>query len=822
VSADFDLNLLSLYRVKGQEMPQNPGLLAVTPPRRTARGRKNETLLIYLTLFGKTRFTSAEYENFIFKTKQRFFETTGSLTSAIRNAADLLNQFLLNRNLHTTGKGEYIVGRLIMGVLRESQFVFAQCGPTSVIHLTGIEARQIHDDQIAGRGLGISQLTPLYFARIDLHPDDLLVLFSNPTTGWEPMLSGGKNISFETLRRKIWSISSDDLNVVLVRAKTGKGHLNILKGMQSTGGKPVAVAPSIITDATEGSPKTHHGTRQTGSPVDDIDNSVHATPTSQVDSSQPASHFARILSEGEKSAQPANLSNSEEQPHNTESPAAPARHHDRTAAGPPFERSVAVPAAPVSRPVRHMGRFVSPRLTGDIPNIKRPASRQRRAIFGGLARIIQKLRAGSRHVTNGFGKLIPKILPNSRDGSEVVGPSMALFSIVIPVIIVAIAATVYFHYGRTAQYQQYYAMALAQASQARDQKNPTEVRRAWDSSIYYLDLAENNQKTQDSNTLRQEAQTALDNLDGILRLDFRPAISGGLSQTTQISHIAATDTDLFLLDSSRGSVMRASMTTQGYQVDPSFKCDPGQHGTINVEALLDMKTLPRSNLYNARLLAMDGKGNLLYCGLSDPVAVSITPPQLGWRNISAFSLNSNGDHLYVLDPGGNAVWLYTTREGKFQDPPNIFFGEQVPQNMTNAIDLALNEADLYVLFQDGHVTSCPLSLYADVPMRCADPATFVDARPERQAGPKIYDAIFTQITFASDPDPSLYLLEPLTRAIYRFSPRSDSLELRGQFRATMEQNNSLFNGPATSMAIGTNRYAFFSVGNQVYFASDVP
>jgi hypothetical protein len=107
-------------------------------------------------------------------------------------------------------------------------------------------------------------------------------------------------------------------------------------------------------------------------------------------------------------------------------------------------------------------------------------------------------------------------------------------------------------------------------------------------------------------------------------------------------------------------------------------------------------------------------------------------------------------------------------------------------------------------------------------MRCTDPITFVDTRPERKPSPKINDAIFTQMSFAAAPDPSLYLLEPLTRAIYRFSPRSDSLELRGQFRASMEQNNTLFNGPASAITISPNRYAFFSVGNQVYFSTDVP
>ena len=104
----------------------------------------------------------------------------------------------------------------------------------------------------------------------------------------------------------------------------------------------------------------------------------------------------------------------------------------------------------------------------------------------------------------------------------------------------------------------------------------------------------------------------------------------------------------------------------------------------------------------------------------------------------------------------------------------------------------------------------------------ADPVTYVDTRPERQSGPIINDAVFTQMAFASAPDPSLYMLEPLTRAIYYFSPRPDLLEMRGQFRANMGPNSAVFNGPATAMTISSNRDLFFSIGNQVYFASDLP
>jgi hypothetical protein len=830
VTANFDLNLLSLFRIQGQEMSQCPGLLVVSPPQRAARGRENDALLVYLTISGNIRFSSTEYNQITTRMTQRFYKTAGSLTSAIRAAAGELNQTLLNRNLHTTGKGEYVVGQLITGVLRGAQFVFAQCGPTHVFHHTGAEVRQIHAAQIAGRGLGIGQALPLYFAQVDLHPGDLLVLLPNLPTGWDAVLLGEKNVSAEALRRKLLSTSSNDINTVLMQAQAGKGNFNILKGMHHAASEPTVV-PGVSTSSPQAVPagvtrQVNQAARvpdtsQAASPKPGIPSSP-AMPASQVESGRPASRFATLLSGGEKPAPSTVPPSSGIPPQGAGVSAATTGEQVQAAASQSSLHPGNVATDSIARPLRQAGRFVSPRTTADIPEINRPSSHRRQKIFGGLARTIQGIRGGKQRLSQGTRKFLPNLMPNSREDSEAAGPSMALFAIVIPVIIVAIAATVYFHYGQSQQYQQNYEMALSQASQARGQTNATEVRHAWDSTIYYLDLAERNLKTEDSSALRQEAQIALDNLDGILRLDFRQAINGGLGSSVQISHMAATDTDLYLLDASRGNVIRAFMTSQGYEVDASFSCDPGLYGSVIMGPLVDLEALPMSNIYNARVLAIDDRGNLLYCGLAESKAIPLVPPQLGWRSISAFSLDSDGRNLYVLDPSGNAVWQYSGDLGQFPDLPIMFFGEQVPQDMKTAIDLAANNADLYMLFQDGHVTACPLTHYDVAVMRCADPATFKDTRPERQPGPKINDAIFTQMAFASAPDPSLYMLEPLTRAIYRFSPRADSLELRGQFRASMEQNNTLFNGPVTAMTITPNRYAFFSIGNQIFYATDVP
>ena len=813
VTAEFDLNLLPFYRIKGQELPQLPGLLAATPPKRAARGRTEDHLFIYLTISGNISISTSEYNKIMAQMAQCFYKTPGSLTFAVRATADWLNQFLLNRNLGTTGKGQYIVGRLILGVLRGDQCMFAQCGPTHVFQLTGTETRQIHDAQIAGHGLGIGQTTPFYLAQADLHPGDLLVLCSDLPAGWDTALLGEHNLSPELLHRKLLGITGDDLNAVLVQTHAGKGNLNILKGAHPSARKVVPTPPPAVPNSSTSANPTHPASS--------------TRPTAQVESGHPASRFSRILSGEESAPSIAALEPATPQQNTESSPGGLTGQTPQNAAAQPgLHRPIAAPAARVAPSNRRTGRFVSPHTTADIPEIKRPPSRRRQNTFRGLAKIIQAVRAGAQKSSAAIKSFLPNLMPNLNGESEGSASGMGLLAVVIPVIIVAIAGTVYVQYGRTTQFNQNYEMALTQAAQAHSLTNPTDVRRAWDSTIYYLDQAERSLKNQaGAVSLRQEAQTALDNLDGILRLDFRPAIVGGFSRGVQISQMAATDTDLYLLDASRGSVIRASLTNQSYEVDSTFKCEPGTYGSTVVDALVGLETLPMSNKYNARVMAMDSKGTLLYCGLSDPVAVALVPPQLGWRNIAAFTLDADGKNLYVLDPGSNAVWQYSGDFGQFSElPPVMFFGEQVPQNMNTAIALAANNADLYLLFQDGHVTSCPLTRIDVVPMRCTDPATFKDTRPERQPGPKINDAIFTQMTFASAPDPSLYMLEPLTHAVYRFSPRADSLELRGQFRATIEQeqNNTLFAGPATAMTISPNRYIFFSVGPQVFFATDVP
>ena len=98
-----------------------PGLLAVTPPRKTARGRERDSFLAYLMLSGNATFSTAEFKQLTGDAANIFYQSPGPLTSAMRRAADQINARLLERNLTTTSRGQYALGFLVLADVREGQ-----------------------------------------------------------------------------------------------------------------------------------------------------------------------------------------------------------------------------------------------------------------------------------------------------------------------------------------------------------------------------------------------------------------------------------------------------------------------------------------------------------------------------------------------------------------------------------------------------------------------------------------------------------------------------------------------------------------------------
>ena len=79
----------------------------------------------------------------------------------------------------------------------------------------------------------------------------------------------------------------------------------------------------------------------------------------------------------------------------------------------------------------------------------------------------------------------------------------------------------------------------------------------------------------------------------------------------QVSRMAASENDLYLLNAENGEVLRAVPSgSGGFELDTTFNCKPG--GNNNAGPLVDILTLPITNIFGATVLGIDAIGNLLY------------------------------------------------------------------------------------------------------------------------------------------------------------------------------------------------------------------
>lgn len=755
----FDLNLISLYRINGQEWPLLPGLLAVNPPRKTARGREQDRLLVYLTLAGNVMYSSAEYSQITAQIAERFYNTPGSMTFGLKAAVESLNGYLAERNMKSNGNGQYSIGALVLAALRGNSLYIVQCGPTHAYWRTGNETRHFHDATLAGKGLGLSQTATMYFSQAGLKVNDRILFCTALPPKWDKPLSEERwSTSLEATRRRLLAITDTNVSAVLIQIGPGaNGAMNIQHPAKDG-------APPIETDQ----------------------------PPAEAEPS--AEQILPLAKDAEAAAE-------------IKFPSPPAD----TA----LKRLVAR-----RKRLRRPGPLLTPEQHEKLKRTTQTTARS-------LALSIQSGRKLSQKGSSAVEKLIPRLLPGEQTPSTIPALWLAFIAIAIPLLMLTVGTLVYYEFGQPALFEAYYQQAVDAADRAQSEQNPTALRTDWKTVLSMLDKADAEfpvpERASETLKLRRQAQNALDKLDHILRVNYRPAFKSPL-RPMRVTHMAATDIDVYMLDDISGSVIRGNLNGQNYEADPGFEsCKPGRHDGVVVSRLIDIVALPRSNASGATLLAIDESGNLLYCASGEtPKAASLQRPDASWTQITAIAYDANT--LYLLDAPGRAVWVFFgTTALQFPEKPYFFFESQVPSGLEQAIDMTVNGDDLYLLHQDGHLTTCTLSRIQASPTSCTDPAIFTDTRAGHQNGVRLTGAVFSQITFTSPPDPAVALLEPYpdNQAIFRFSARA--LELQNQIRPAAGKDNPL---PAqenlTAMAFSPNKVLFVFVGGQLYFAVNIP
>lgn len=748
----FDIHILPLSSsAEAEEFSAQANFIAARTAKKSARQRRKETLLLHLSLQGGSTLPAEKRSLLLQRLSEVFYKTPGTTTGALRAVAESLNQFLFERNARLNNVENRVVAFLSQIVAGQGRLTMAQSGLTHVFWINARGVEHLYDPDLAGEGLGVGKAAKIRFVRGQIQSGEALLVCVQPPPDWRSTLLAslyGQELS--GLRQKL--IGEAAVEAWAIQFKEGSGKILHL---------PVESAQEVW---------------ETQSPPP---SAAAAAKTEEIASVSP--------SESEKEI--SHVSSTAPSPQREEhSPPAPVEVSSESQISPGI-----TPPAPVETS--------SPPSSAET--LPQPPSTPRPSLLEGIQKGLSGM--GPRLVQR-LGRLIP-------DATVFQLPTavMALIAILTPLIIVTVAALVYFRQGQVGEFERYLALAEQAAQQAQTLADPLAQRSAWQTTLAYLDQAMAYSNSSEAQALRAQANAAIDQLEAIRRLDFAVAMDD-LPKDAQIVKIAVTENELFLLDANAGVVWRAMAAARGYVLNPTASCGPGIQGAA-VGKLVGFGLIRKPTQLQAVIIGLDSQGNGVTCDFNaPPVFASLTPDERGMGSLQGFLIE--GGNGYVLDPEKNAVWIYW--KNKFDQKPELFFSNKVPP-MQNVIDFAVYGEDLYLLYGDGHLAQCTYN--PSTPTRCVDPQPYKDSRPGRENQLLQSETPFSRLYVSQPPEPALYLLESSQPAIYQFSLRL--LAFHTQFRSIAAPSFSpLPQGvAATALAVSSEqRLVFLAFGNRVYYA----
>lgn len=785
----LEAEVLVLGLAAGQASADSaPGLLARTAPRKCARGRDRDAIYIALALRGPQPPADSTLQECAELVADAYFGTPGSVTAALREAVQAVNAKVLELNRRAAAEGRLIEGHLLAAVIRGVDLYAARVGQSAmaVVHSHVAERFPSGGDR-PSTPLGMSQPAELQYFHARVAAGELAVLSGWPAPGWQQMNYG-----------QLAGLSLDEARLRLTQNAGGPGALLALR---------LDAAPAPETES-----RGHLSSLMSRTPLPDPVvpplPAQPATPVSRIESTDrpsveresAASVLGRLLAQTRtevRAARPVQLPASAEAPYPDILPR-------------PVLESIAA-----ARPIEDEGpsESVDDRRTG--LDREWPA-RWRTSLTAGMITFGRALGVTLGQGLQSLRALLARMLPEGmlqQEGLFAVPPSMGrALAVILPVAVVAVAVLAYVRLGRNEQYRTEYDQALAQVVEARLQADGALARPLWETALRHLDSAETYQQTSESFALRQEVQAALDDLDGVSRLAYRPLLLEGLGDQVSIKKLLAPDLGaVYAMDAATNAVWRFARDNDAFALDESFECMGGTVGQFVVGPLVDVTVLPPPNAINATaIVGLDPAGVVLYCAPGKPsLAAQLLPPDAGWRAPRAVEVYA--DRLYVLDPEANEVWQYAKVSGLFSASPSRYFSAQA-YDLSDVIDFAIGNGDLYLLHADGHLTVCTREAGQDAPT-CTDPAGFVDARSGRSSGATMDGAVPSAMLYDAPPEPSLYFLDSLAfdGSVVQYSLR---LVFQRQYKPA-----SPLPSRVTAIGISPDKQLVLAAGGELYAAS---
>ena len=199
-----DINFYTIHIADSLDRDNLPGLIIMNPPKRAARGRESDLLVALITLKGPSSISSESLRSWLEKKCEEYFQTSGTVTFAMRTLVEKINQELLDRNIKRAKGGAQLTALLNIAVIKRDQLYLANAGDTRSFFIAEQGCTEYRDDE-QPRDLGLVESLPIKYGQKEIHENDL-VLFApiTPATFADQAGSGGNNPITPGSEKIIW------------------------------------------------------------------------------------------------------------------------------------------------------------------------------------------------------------------------------------------------------------------------------------------------------------------------------------------------------------------------------------------------------------------------------------------------------------------------------------------------------------------------------------------------------------------------------------------------------------------------------------------
>ena len=783
----YELYLLPMHRVDGLEQNQLQGLFPALAPKRCQRSRVNDRLLLWLSFVtGGDQVSDKELNEWLKEAARTYFNARGTITSGMRVIANDLNEKFLSRS-RTLSQGNGKIGaKLNISLLRGDDLYLAHAGAVYTFLLQDDKMTPYFNTNSHSQVLGYAEDIRPHFFQTKIQVGDVLLLSPSPAQGWNRQtLTFEKRPSLQSVRRRLLNNTLGDFEALVLQLQNGeKGEFHKMR---------LANAPGQA--------------QQTSPEVDSQEETIEAESQSVEENDQ-----LETVEEPEK------IANLEINLPDTE----PAVDEILNLSSKETEQNSDAPASQEKEIPQ------KPKVTFDsvIEKLPLPGFEESKRRFAKAWVNLRKLKdkPSSRMVTQ------PPLLPQIEDGDNPEGEEaqvevppekktqepqfklpisnrvLLLVAIAVPLIIAAIAGTIYLKMGVEEQFAYYYEKARQISGEAIGETDSEVKRTRLENALQYLEQAETFRSNDDSRELRLQIEAALDDVDGVVRLELFNIIDSQLNASIKISKLFVLNQyDLFALDGNSGQVLHFIYDGQIYQLDDNFVC-----GGSGLEKFVDIAPLSPMNEKRASVIAIDAIGSITYCKINaEPENEMLKVPIFGWLNVTEMTMERNA--IFALDQGTRALWQYYGKSQIFTDEePYLFFSQDPPLDLTQVKAMDVYSDTIVFVEESNQVMTCVVRA-----MTAEDRECFYLPPIDKQGVPISLQQMDWVDIYAADFPPSYYLLDQNSRTLYQFSVQ---MKLNKTFRFYAAGGDWLPKKDITAFTVTDQQNILVAFGNEIYLA----